>query len=467
MDIKAVKNYLEQTWTMLNDETGAADRLILTINEPEEVRQHLKSSLPDAPSTFEALLCDFKEEVLPGMNHNTSPLFGAYITGSGNHVGAVAEFIKAFYNQNGLKWNNSPITSELEQLVLQWIATFCKIPEHSKGVLTSGGSMSNYLAVHFALTNACPEREMKGLQEAPLFTVYCSEQAHSSFERAMVFLGLGRSQLRKIPVNKHFQIQTDHLKQTLDEDIAKGFRPLMVVGNAGTTNTGSIDNLSELAAIAKGFQLWYHVDGAYGLPAVRLPEIEPAFNGFSEADSVTINPHKWMYVPFEASCILVKEIPEAIHFSPDYLYTSNPGSRWESSAHTIELTKEFRALKVWFTMKYFGTDQLTSFVRKDIELIQYLAKELRAIPYIEVEANHPLSILCFRYRDPAGSEERSESVNVKAVRQIERDGRIFITGTRLHGATYLRVYFGHPDRSQEDVDTMVQVILEIFKVITS
>lgn len=461
-----LKKYLEQTWKLLEQNEQKSGN-VLKSNDPNKVKALLDDRLPASSQTFSELLNDFQHQVYPSLNHNTSAQFGAYITGSGNKIGALAEFIKAFYNQNGLKWNNSPIASELEQLVIQWIAEFCQLSLHTKGFLTSGGSMSNLMCMHLALASRYPDREMKGLMNAPRFTIYCSNQTHSSVERAMVFLGLGREQLRSITVNEEFQISLSELAKTIEYDMENGATPLMIIGNAGTTNTGSIDDLHGLAKIAKQFNVWYHVDGAYGLPARRLDYLTKAFHGVDQADSVIINPHKWMYVPFEASCVLVKEIPQAIHLTPDYLFTENPGARWESSNHTIELSKEFRALKIWFTMKYFGAKRLTEFVDQDIQMTKYLGEKLALLPNIVVEKVHPLSILCFRYDRPDLAEEENERINVKAIRQIEKEGKIFITGTRLYGNTYLRIYFGNPERTNDDVDTMVQVIKETFTNIIS
>lgn len=455
----SLKNYLEQVWVVLSKNRP---QKVLRTNDPVEVKKELKPDLPESSTSFEEVLGDFEHQIQPFLNLNESPQFGAYITGSGNKISAFAEFIKAWYNQNGLKWNNSPIASELEQLVIGWISELVKLPEYNQGFLTSGGSASNLMALHLALAEKCPEREMSGLG-AKRFTIYCSDQTHSSVDRAMVFLGLGRNQLRKIRVNDQFQIKLDELENQITKDLEAGYTPLAIIGNAGTTNTGSIDDLAGLADIAKRQQAWFHVDGAYGLPAIRLPELKDHFNGIEQADSVIINPHKWMYVTFEASCVLTKRIPESIHLTPDYLFTENPGERWESSTHTIELSKEFRALKIWFTMKYFGANQLTDFVRKDIAQIAQLAGLLAQNEHFKIEQEHPLSILCFRYDNTSIPDQRNEQLNIEALRKIERDGIIFITGTKLRGMTYLRVYFGNPERTDQDVRKMADVIADTFK----
>ncbi|MEQ8243164.1 pyridoxal-dependent decarboxylase [Fulvivirga sp.] len=457
---KAIEKTVDK---ILAIENTHRDLPILKTNDPAEIRKVIDAALPQNPVSFDALLTEFEHQIAPFLNRNTSPKYAAYITGSGNDIGPIAEFIKGFYNQNALKWNNSPIANELEQLVIRWVADFIKLPAYNKGFITSGGSMSNLMALHLALAKHCPEREQKGFYNQQALTVYCSNQTHSSIERAMVFLGLGRDYLRKIEVNDRYQMDVPKLKSAIEKDIAAGLKPLAIIANAGTTNTGSIDDLEAVGEIARQFNIWYHVDGAYGLPARALENHFEKFNGVELADSIIINPHKWMYVPFEASCVLVKEIPKAIHFEPDYLYTENRGARQESSEHTIELSKEFKALKIWFTLKYYGAKQLGQFVENDIKLIAYLGEQLGKHEHIEIEKEHPLSILCFRWFDPSISEEANEKVNINTLRRIEKEGAIFITGTKLKGKTYLRAYFGNPNRTKEDVDYMVSKIIGTFK----
>lgn len=457
---KAIEKTVDRLIAIEND---YEDLPVLKTNNPEEIRAVIGDTLPQEAVSFDDLLKDFEKQIAPFLNRNTSPKYAAYITGSGNEIGPIAEFVKGYYNQNALKWNNSPIANELEQLVIKWIADFIKLPEYNKGFITSGGSMSNLMALHLALAKHCPEREQEGFYNQQPMTVYCSNQTHSSIERAMVFLGLGRDYLRKIEVDKHFQINTEVLKAEIETDVKNGLKPLAIIANAGTTNTGSIDDLEAVGKIAKEFNIWYHIDGAYGLPALTLPSHFDMFKGVDMADSLIINPHKWMYVPFEASCVLVKEIAKAIHFEPDYLYTENKGSRQESSEHTIELSKEFKALKIWFTLKFYGAKQLSQFVKNDIDLIHYLGEKLSGYENIEVEKEHPLSIICFRWFDPAASEEANENINIKALRTIEKEGEIFITGTKLNGKTYLRAYFGNPNRTKADVDFMIKKIIETLR----
>jgi aromatic-L-amino-acid decarboxylase len=454
-----IRDYLSKVLDLIESNELGREQVLPT-NRVAKIRSALDTKFPKYGQDFPSILKDLEDQVLPFLNRNTDSRYAAFITGSGNPIGAIAEYIKGHYNQNSLKWNSSPIASELERLVIHWIAAFIDQPAFNIGFLTSSGSMSNFLAVHFAFAAAFPNREMEGIYGIPRVRVYGSDQTHSSVERALVFLGIGRDNLVEIPVNDQFEIQVDVLRAAIKKDKESGYHPLMVIGNAGTTNTGSIDDLNALAEVAAEFKLWYHVDGAYGLPAIRLPQLKAAFLGTAAADSITVNPHKWMYVPFEASSILLKEMPQAINFAPAYLQ-DDAKDRWESSSQTVELSKEFRALKVWFTLKYYGVEQLVNFIRQDIELVQYMAGLLSATHLFVVEPCHPLSILCFRIHSDDLLESENEKRNIDAVKTIESEGKYFLTGTKLRGQTYLRVYFGNPNRTRKDVDALVKYLVSL------
>ncbi|MBV7268697.1 pyridoxal phosphate-dependent decarboxylase family protein [Winogradskyella luteola] len=420
----------------------------------------INKQLPKRPLDYDSLINDFKHQIIPLLNQNTSPNYAAYITGSSTEIGAIAEFIKGYYNQNGLKWINSPITSELEKLVVKWISEFILLPNFNHGMLTTGGSMSNLLAIHFSLANAYPNREYNGIPSDKI-KVYSSDQTHSSVERAMVFLGLGRNSLVKISTDKSYKVNTEELEKRIKSDKASGYTPLIIIGNAGTTNTGAIDNLLELSKISNKYNTWFHIDGAYGLPAIRLKKLRARFHGASFADSITVNPHKWMYVPFEASCLLLKKIPIAINFTPDYLDDFSSEQRMISD-QTIELTKEFRALKIWLTLKYYGADQISQFIENDIFLINYLSKKLKILDFVEIHPESELSILCFRFISENLNETQTERLNILSLKLIKENRSIFFTGTRLNNKVYMRIFFGNPNRKKKDVKFMLKKIIEVY-----
>ncbi len=455
MDKHELDFFYQTMLRLINEDCN--NEKVLDLKDSHAVRASMDEVLPIHGTTIEQVFSKFENSIVPNLNRNTDKKYGAFITGSGTHISIVAEAVKARYNQNMLKWINSPAANELEAIVIDWIAEFLFARQIKYGMLTSGGSMSNFLALHFALSEHYPERATSGVGNHQ-FKIYCSTESHSSIPRAAVFLGLGRSCVSAIPVDEHQRIVVRELESTIKDDIEKGFTPLAVIGNAGTTNTGAIDSLTELGQIAQKYNAWFHVDGAYGLPAIRIERLKHKFDGVEMADSISINPHKWLFVNFESSAILLKEEPRDIHENPEYLEdivdTGN-----ETAKHTIELTKEFRALKVWFTLKYFGVEKIVSFIENDIAMANYFSDQLKGTGSFET-IKQELSIVCFRYYSTDCSDRQLDEINNALLKKITVEGKVFVTGTKLRGRSYLRIYFGNPNRTEVDVDEVVQVILE-------
>lgn len=432
---------------------------------PRQVRALLEEPLPAGPSDMEQVLEDVRRQVLPSVTHSAGPRYFGYITGGGNQAAVLAELINASLNQNNLKWHASPVSTELERLVMRWVARFIGYTTDSAGVLLSGGSVANYHALAVARTvKARIDIAEEGVYESAPMTVYVSAEAHSSFDKAMDMLGLGRRWLRKIPVNRDLQIDPQALEQQVRRDKEQGRLPICAVGVAGTTNTGAVDDLEAVAGVCDRHDLWYHVDAAYGGPAARLPEKKALFRGMGRADSVVVNPHKWMYVPFEAGGLLVKN-PEHLRrtFStiPDYLKSDRSekeGERTDLMEYNLPLTKEFRALKVWMTLKTYGADRICQSIQDDIDKAAYLARRVEEAPDLELMAPAPLSIVCFRCKPGGRTSAELNRLNDELISRIEQDGRIFLTGTKIGGATALRVCFINHRTRRSDIDYMLDVI---------
>ncbi|MFO7847319.1 MAG: pyridoxal-dependent decarboxylase, partial [Balneolaceae bacterium] len=295
--------------------------------------------------------------------------------------------------------------------------------------------------------------------------IYVSDEGHSSFDKAVDALGIGLNNLRKIPVNDQFQICPDLLREQIQKDRKAGLNPICVIGIAGTTNSAAVDNLKVLSDIAKEEKMWYHVDAAYGGPAAKLPGVRHLFEGIEEADSVVVNPHKWLYVPFEAACILVKE-PEKLRrtFSliPDYLRSNeDEGGRTDLMEYQLPLTKSFKSLKVWMTLKAFGAKRLRETIQGDIDNAQYLQSLIEKSDDFEMLAPVPLSIACFRYAPAGLNEEEMDELNRKLAHAIEQDGRIFLTATKIKGKTALRTCFINPRTTKKDVEWIPEVIRDL------
>ena len=433
---------------------------------PAEVQELLGEPLPDDPQDMASLLDEVGENILSTITNSAGPRYFGYITGGGNQVAVLAEMIKASLNQNNLKWHSSPVSTELERLVMRWVAEFIGYPTSSAGVLLSGGSVANFNCLAVARTIKAPvDISDEGIYGSQPMTVYVSEEGHSSFDKAMDMLGLGKKYLRKIPVDDKFRIDPDQLEEQIRTDKNAGLHPICVIGVAGTTNTGAVDNLNAVADICQRYDLWYHVDAAYGGPAAKVERTSDLFSGIERADSVVVNPHKWLYVPFEAGGALVKNpdhLRKTFSTIPDYLKSDEQnGGRTDLMEYNLPLTKEFKALKVWMTIKAFGAARLREEIASDINKAQYLSELVESEETLELMAPVPLSIVCFRYNPGGMAESALNDLNDQIIQTIEADGRVFLTGTKIHGKTALRVCFINPRTEKEDIQLLQKVVLEI------
>lgn len=433
---------------------------------PSQVQELLDESLPANPQNIEDLLDEVGQKVFSTITNSVGPRYFGYITGGGNQVAVLAEMIKASLNQNNLKWHSSPVSTDLERLVMRWVAEFIGYPTSSAGVLLSGGSVANFNCLAVARKIKAPEDiSDEGIYGAKPMTVYVSQEGHSSFDKAMDMLGLGRKYLRKIPVDRHFRMDVRKLEEQIRADKNAGLQPICAIAVAGTTNTGAVDNLNAVANICNNYDLWYHVDAAYGGPAAKVKKVASLFEGIDRADSVVVNPHKWMYVPFEAGGALVKN-PEHLRrtFStiPDYLKSDQQnGGRTDLMEYNLPLTKEFKALKVWMTIKAYGADRLRHEIVCDIDKTQYLVDLIKDDEKLELMAPAPLSIVCFRYNNGMMEEEAINELNDRLIDEIESDGRVFLTGTKINKATALRVCFINHRTKKKDIQLLKETVLEL------
>jgi glutamate/tyrosine decarboxylase-like PLP-dependent enzyme len=306
----------------------------------------------------------------------------------------------------------------------------------------------------------------EGMYNAPIMTVYVSEQGHSSIDKGMDMLGLGKKYLRKIPVDDDFRINLELLEEAIIEDKAKGFLPSCIVGIAGTTNTGSVDPLRALGELAQKHNLWYIIDGAYGLPGAGTELVGEQFDGLELADSILLNPHKWFFVPFEAACVIVKNkehLRNTFSMVPDYLRGGTEQSdREDLMDFNLQLTKDFKALKVWMTFKTYGAEKLRAAIENDCLLARYAKETIDASQDFELLAPVALSIVCFRYIGSGSSTSAAlDSINNRLLQLIEEDGRVFFAGTKIKGHTSLRINLTNHRRTSADIDYLFKVLREL------
>lgn len=463
---KQFQQWIEQAGKLINDYFEQfPERKVFAGKSAEEVIALFEEPLPEEGSEIDEVLNEVKGKVLESITNSAGPRYFGYITGGGNQAAVLAEMIKAALNQNNLKWHSSPASTELEKLVMQWVAEFIGYPKSSAGVLLSGGSVANFNCMAVARKIKSPmDVAEEGLYNSPPQTIYVSAEGHSSFDKAVDMLGIGKKYLRKIPVSNNLQVDVQKMEEAILKDKEAGLHPICAIAVAGTTNTGAVDDLHAIAELSERYDLWYHVDAAYGGPAAAVPRTSALFEGIERADSVVINPHKWMYVPFEAGGVLVKN-PEYLRatFStiPDYLKSNeSTGSRTDLMEYNLPLTKEFKALKVWMTIKKYGARKLRQTIEKDIEKAAHLVDLIQKDEHLELMAPAPLSIVCFRYFRKTLTEEELDALNDRIIREIESDGRIFLTGTKIKGSTALRVCFINHRTTLDDVALITSVVTE-------
>jgi len=422
-----------------------------------------EEGVPEEGQPFEQVLAFVRRHILPFPMGNSHPRFYGFINATADPVGIVADYLAAAMNPNC--WGGDHAAIHVEHRVVRWLAEMLRLPAEAEGILVSGGSMANFTALaaaRCAMFDGNVREE--GLAGKAPATVYASDQVHSCVDKAVDLLGIGTNQLRKIPTDAHFRIRIDLLEQAVAEDRRTGKRPSIVVGNAGTVNTGAIDPLEELSAFCRRESLWFHVDGAYGAMAAICPTLAPLFAGMERADSIATDPHKWLYVPYEAGATLVRErgrLGAAFRKFPEYLASDPespfPGPAWFAE-RGVELSRGFKALKVWMGLKTHGRRGYAAAIENDVRLARFLAAEVDRRPEFERLADSVLSVVNFRYR-PAGralSDEALDRLNRRIVNRLVGDGSFFLAPTILKGRSSLRVAIVNFRTREEDLLALLE-----------
>jgi aromatic-L-amino-acid decarboxylase len=401
------------------------------------------------PEAFDAIVDDFERLIVPGITHWNHPRFFAYFAISAAPITVMAEALVAALDVNAMLWRTSPAATELEDVTLDWLRQMLGLPAAFQGIVYDTASISGFTALAAAresLDLGIRERGMAGRTDLPALRVYVTEHTHSHVEKAAIALGVGRENVVRVPVDAAFRMRPEALANALDDDRARGRRPMCVVATVGTTSTTSSDPVAEVGAIARERGVWLHVDAAYAGPAAILPEFRYLLDPAHGADSIVVNPHKWLFVPIDLSVLYVRD-PELLRrtFSlvADYLVTPEQGVH-NYMDYGLQLGRRFRALKLWFAIRTYGVRGIQTRLRAHIALAQEFAGWVEAEPGWELAAPHPLSVVCFRR---AGSDE----LNARILERVNADGRIFISSTRLGGRTVLRLAIGNERTTADDV----------------
>ena len=431
----------------------------------KEVEGWFDEPLPRQGMDAHALLDVVKQKVLDTATGNLGPNMYAYVISGGNQISTIADFLTSTINQNATKWHLGPAMTEIEKRVVKWTAEMIGYTGEAGGVMVSGGSAATLTGLTVARNIFFRQHNINknGLFGLKPFTVYCSKETHNSIDKSISALGIGTNQLRRVATHADFTLNLAALEQQIQADVAAGCTPFCVVGNAGTVNTGAIDDLSGIARVAQQYKMWFHVDGAYGGLVSSLPGLRDKYAGMALADSIALDFHKWLYQPYEIGCTLVRNwqvLKESYFNQADYLSApQEPTSdRLEFNEHYFQLSRNAKAFKVWMSLKAYGFARIQAMMQKDIDLTRYLERRLNAASDFELKSNSDLAIACFRYTGSNLSTEQIISINQQLIPALEQDGRIFIAGTRLNGEFVLRACIINHRKSETSIDYLLDTI---------
>ncbi len=447
-------------------------RSVTTTKSPSQLQSTLGNDpLPEKGSSPKELLSKTSELLFDNSLFNGHPKFMGYITSSAAPLGALADLLAAAVNPNVGAQILSPIATEIEKQTIKWLAEFIGVPSHFGGLLVSGGNMANFTAFLAARTAKAPKsiKELGITNTSHSMTVYCSKATHTWIEKAVILFGLGTNSIRWIATTQDNKLNEKILEETIKNDIESGHTPLMVIGTAGDVSTGVVDNLKSLSTICKKHDLWFHIDGAYGIPAAVIPALKDIFHGMAEADSIALDPHKWLYSPLEAGCTLVKNPQHLIDtFSshPEYYNFSNPEGENTQNYYEFGLqnSRGFRALKVWMTLQHIGRSGYEKLISEDIDL----SKSMFALAqkHSELEAiTQNLSIATFRYIPIELSNELEShdlylnELNETLLNTLQAGGEVFLSNAVINDQYCLRACIVNFRTTEKDIEEIMETVV--------
>jgi aromatic-L-amino-acid decarboxylase len=437
------------------------------------------SPIPIEGEPLEKLIEDC-QLILAGSRHNGHPRFFGYVASPATPPGAFADLIASALNANVTSWRSGPAATEIEKLVIRWLGSFIGYDENAHGLLTSGGSMANMIALLIAQrTNSTDDPANHGLwNSGGKMTIYASDQIHMSISKAADILGFGREQVRIVPTDARFRINVGLLRERIENDLQNGLKPFCVVASAGTVNTGAVDPLAEVADVAQEFGLWFHIDGAYGAPGSVDERKRPLFVGLNRADSISLDAHKWLYVPIDAGCLLFRDEAAARKAfgsgDADYIkvHEQDNDEAFAFWDYGIELSRRFRALKIWLTLRYYGVRRIAKAISEDNSMAEYLAQRVEESKDFELLAPVELSICCFRYLPPefkarmrsaseveCGEINRElDRLNTRIMLAVQRGGKAYVSNAKVGSRFALRACITNFRTTRRDIDLTLDVL---------
>ncbi len=430
------------------------DYPVLSSACPGEFAGKLPQSAPEHGEALDQILADFKSNVVPALTLWNHPRFFAWFSVSSTPPSMLADFLAAAINVNAMLWKSSPAATELEQVTLSWIRQWLGLKEQLFGIIYDTASLAVMQAIGAAREYIDPECRAKGMR--PGLIVYVSEQTHFSAEKAAITLGFGQENVRKIGVDEQFRMRADLLEAAIEEDIAAGHRPCCIVASVGSTSTSAIDPVREIGAIAERYDIWLHVDAAYGGSTAVLPEMSHIFDGVERAQSLVFNPHKWLYVSIDCSVLYTSRpdiLRRASSLNAEYTRTPEDDQVVNFNDYGVQLGRRFRALKLWYVLRYYGREGIMAMLRESLRLARVLKGLVEADEDFELAAPVPFSLVCFRYR--GGNE-----LNERLLAAINRSGKAFLSHTVLEGRYTLRFAIGNYQTTEADIRETWDLIRE-------
>jgi aromatic-L-amino-acid decarboxylase len=461
MDPESFRIYGHQVVDWIADYLGHVGVYpVLAQSAPGDIRQALPDKPPVQPESMETILADFERIIMPGITHWNSPGFLAYFGITGSGPGILGEMLSGALNVNAMLWRTSPAATELEQVTLDWLRQMLGLPHPLFGVINdtaSSGVLYALAAAREALPLHIRQQGIAGRTDVPRLRYYASQEAHSSVDKAGIVLGVGQEGLRKIGVDSEYRMDVGQLEQAIREDIAEGWQPFAVVATVGTTSTTSVDPVPQIADICERYGLWLHVDGAYGGSAAVDPAMRWTMAGCERADTMIVNPHKWLFTPIDCSVFYTRKpdvVKAAFSLVPEYL--RNTESTGEEVPNLMDygtsLGRRFRSLKLWMIMRYFGQEGLAARIREHVRLAQLFAQWVDEAPAFERLAPTPFSTVCFRaHQSGIDDESKLEALNEGIMNHINTQGRFFLSHTKLNGIYTIRVAIGNLRTTETDI----------------
>jgi len=473
-EFRKVGHDLIDTIGQFNETIG--DKKVTKGLKPVQIQNVLgKKSFPENGTEVSELMAQASEILFENSLFNGHPKFMGYITASPAPIGILGDLLASAVNPNTGAYILSPVATEIEKQTIQWLCEFIGVPSSYGGIFVSGGNMANFTAFLAARTAKAPKNfKEAGLANAPKeLIVYCSKTTHTWIEKAAILFGHGSRSVRWIATDSDNKMNIDALEIAIRKDLKDGHQPFMVAGTAGDVSTGTVDNLEALAAICKSYDLWFHIDGAYGVPAAIVPELKQLFQGMEEADSIAIDPHKWLYSPLEAGCTLVKNpkhLVDTYSSHPEYYNFGNANDEQNFYEYGLQNSRGFRALKVWLMLQQVGRGGYSKMIKEDVELSRLLFELAEKHPELEAVTQN-LSITTLRYvpltipSEIVDKERYLNTLNETLDNKLQAGGQLFMSNAIVDSKYCLRSCIVNFRTSKKDIEEIVALIVDQGKAV--